>query len=463
MEQLDDTIAAVSSPITEQRVIVRMSGPGTLDVLREIFSPVVARGRSAITSGIVSVEADLVIDAKLYLFCGPSSYTGQDVAEFHLYTNGAVAAALMANLLGRGVRPAGPGEFTARAYLNGKMDLAQAEAVNEIIVSSNRFQLAACEKLLSGRLGKTTAQVRSRIMDCLSLIEAGLDFGEEDIEFITRSQGAERLRQIIGTLEGLLSGSVSYEELAELPAVGIAGAPNAGKSSLGNALLGKERSIVSGRRKTTRDVLTDVLGLGHCKCVLFDCAGLVVEPKNVLDELAQQAASEAIRNAAVVVFCVDASKRDFSEDVAILDLFEAGALIGAATKSDLLSAEAVAERIGKLNRTFSTEFIPVSTKDRASLELLRKAIDRTLLDAGKAGIEGDSHQAAGIALTVRHRQAISEAIDNVGESVSELEAGNDEVAAMLLRAAWQGLSTIEQEPIDEQILERIFGRFCIGK
>jgi tRNA modification GTPase len=434
-----------------------------LEALRQIFNPPLDDSRSGITSGSITIEAELRIDAKLYLFRAPRTYTGQDVAEIHVYTSCPVSEMLMNNLLGKGVRMAGPGEFTARAYLNGKMDLSQAEAVNEIIISSNRFQLAACEKLLSGRLGQRTAEVRSQIMDCLSLIEAQLDFSTEDIEFITRSQARELLRQIKGDLERLLAGSVSYEELAELPAVGIAGAPNAGKSSLDNALLGQERSIVSGQCKTTRDVLTDVLILKHCKCVLFDCAGLTVEPKNILDELAQQAATEALRNSSAVIFCADSSKKDFSEDIAIRRLFESEALIAAATKVDLLSAEAVAERSHRLNKSFGTDFISVSAKTGTGIELLRNTIDRTLLDARKGGIEGDSHQAAGIALTARHRQAIKEAIDNVTESVGELAASSDEVAAMLLRAAWQALSTIEREPIDEQILERIFSRFCIGK
>ncbi|MHC4338430.1 MAG: GTPase, partial [Planctomycetota bacterium] len=242
------------------------------------------------------------MDAMLYLFVAPHSYTGETLAEIHVHTNPSVTEALMGNLLGKGLRMAGPGEFTARAYLNGRIDLAQAEAVNEIIVSSNRYQLDAAEKLLSGRLAETTLQIRSEVLDCLGLLEAGLDFSQEDIEFITGKEVVERLVKIRQQLEQLLAGSISYEAVIDLPAVGIAGAPNAGKSSLLNKLLGKERSIVTDVSKTTRDVLTGLLTLRHCRCVLFDCAGLMESPSNILDELAQQAAIEALQNSSVVIF-----------------------------------------------------------------------------------------------------------------------------------------------------------------
>jgi len=368
---------------------------------------------------------------------------------------------------------AGPGEFTARAYLNGKIDLSQAEAVNEIIVSSNKFQLAAAEKVLGGRLAETTAEVRERLMDCLSLIEAGLDFSGEDIEFITRPKAVERLVEIRERLEQLLSGNISYESAIDLLAVGIAGAPNAGKSSLLNKLLGKARSIVSAQRKTTRDVLTGLLTLRHCNCVLFDCAGLMHQAHNILDELAQQAAVESLQNSSVVVFCVDASKKDWSEDITIRKLIEPKTLIPVATKCDLLSEEMLANHIAGLNKLFNrapalqepVEFLPTSAETGIGLEQLRKGIDKKLIElAPGRGFEGQvAEQASGVALTARHRQAVTEAIENIEESINELKAGNDEVTAMMLRAAYEGLSSISQQHVDEQILERIFSRFCIGK
>jgi tRNA modification GTPase len=413
-----------------------------------------------VLSTSIAIDDELQIDALLYVFPAPHSYTGDEVVEIHAYTNPAVTEALIGNLLERRLRAAQPGEFTARAYLNGKLDLAQAEAVNEIIVSSNEYQLAAAEKLLEGRLGQTTARLREGLMELLSLIEAGLDFSEEDIEFIARPEAIKRLIAVKGELSELLSDSIGLESLVDLPAVGIAGAPNAGKSSLLNALLGRERSIVSPQRKTTRDVLTGVCTLAHCRCVLFDCAGLLMQPEGILDELAQQAAIEALRNSTVVIFCVDASKTDWSQDAAIRTLIEPKVLLPAATKCDLVPQQILAERLVALNKLFGADFLPISAKTGAEMDPLREAID------GKLTERFDVPRASALALTARHKQMVTEAMAHVGEAADELKAGNDEVAAMMLRAAYQGLSDIEQPAaahIDEQILGQIFNRFCIGK
>ncbi|MFZ2146873.1 MAG: GTP-binding protein [Sedimentisphaerales bacterium] len=477
MYDLIDTIVAVSSPTSDERVIVRVTGPRVIETCGQILgssiSALVEKQRSSLVEAGVKIDDELEVEAQLYLFLSPHSYTGDDIAEIHIHTNTAVTEALMGNLLGKGLRMAGPGEFTARAYLNGKIDLAQAEAVNEIIVSSNAFQLAAAEKLLSGRLSETTAKVRSAMMDCLSLIEAGLDFSWEDIELETGAEAAERLLGVKEQLEHLLTGSIRYETLIDLPAVGIAGAPNAGKSSLLNKLLGKERSIVSHERKTTRDVLTALCTLEHCRCVLFDCAGLVRETDNILDELAQQAAIEALRNSAVVVFCVDISKADWSEDISIRELTEPKIMIPVATKCDLVSEQELSNRLAELNELFGIGLLMTSIETGTGLEILRKTIDRKIIELGP-GFETTKSGAtslfesteSSVALTARHKQAVTEAIENVSESIGELKAGNDEVAAMMLRGAYQAISGIESATgshVDEQILEQIFSRFCIGK
>jgi len=455
MYDLNDTIVAVSSPTSDKRVIVRITGPETIEACKQIFNSPIANHKlhrfrwintdksvkSLIIGGICGVDAELKVDAQLYLFLAPHSYTGDDLAEIHIPTNPTVTEVLIGNLLGKGLRMAGPGEFTARAYINGKIDLAQAEAVNEIIVSSNAFQLAAAEKLLSGRLSETTAKVRSSLMDCLGLIEAGLDFSGEDIELETGAEVIERLLGVKKQLGQLLTGSIRYESLIDLPAVGIAGAPNAGKSSLLNKLLGKERSIVSHKRKTTRDVLTAICTLAHCRCVLFDCAGLTPSlvarcsshgsratgdgPRDVLDELAQQAAIEALRNSAVVVFCVDISKDPrpktqdarcksqnfglWTEEIGLWSLvWNLGSvgLIPVATKCDLVSEQVLSNRLAELNELFGpapkstpanrfssmdnkTEhnkedfgagFLVTSAETGNGLDLLREAIDKKIIE-----------------------------------------------------------------------------------
>jgi tRNA modification GTPase len=466
MYELHDTIVAVSSPISDQRVIIRITGPDTIAICRQIFNPPIdsksihCGASSTLLSGSLTIDNELTIDAQLYIFHAPHSYTGEDVAEIHTFTNSAVTEAIVSNLLDKGLRTAESGEFTARAYLNGKLDLIQAEAVNEIIVSSNEYQLTAAEKLLDGRLGEMNSKLRADLMDLLSLIEAGLDFSGEDIEFISRDEAIKRLAGIKNQLERLLSGSIRYESVIDLPAVGIAGAPNAGKSSLLNKLLGKERSIVSHLHKTTRDVLTGVCTLPHCKCVLFDCAGLLTVVDYILDELAQQAAIEALKNSNVVIFCADISKNSWNEDIAILGLIEPKILVPVATKCDLLSEQILSQSLVALNKSFITDFLPTSVKTGVGIDLLRQTID------GKLTEKFEVPQTGGIALTARHKKAITEAIEQINESIKELNAGNDEVVVMMLRAAYQAVSDIEQPGIahiEEQILGQIFSRFCIGK
>jgi tRNA modification GTPase len=499
MHDLNDTIVAVSSPTGGTRAIVRITGPRTVDVCEQAFWPPIKGQRNALASGKILVDDQLKIDAQLYLFLAPHSYTGEDVAEIHVYANSAVTEAVIGGFLRSGLRMAGPGEFTARAYLNGKIDLAQAEAVNEVVTTSNAFQLAAAEKLLGGRLAETTARLQSTILDCLSLIEAGLDFSSQDIEFIAPIEAVERLSGIRAELEQLLAGTITYESVIDLPSVGIAGAPNTGKSSLLNKLLGEPRSIVSHRKKTTRDVLTGLLTLAHCRCVLFDCAGLTFESslvarladetRSILDELAQQAAIDALRNSSLIVFCIDISKANWAQDIKawknleseIPNLSDAcppgrdsqdlkSAIIPVATKSDLVPRQLLSTRLAKLNNNFKFQIpnfkfpIVTSMKTGVGLEQLRETIDRKLLQHSGL-VAGDSwfDTQPQLLLSTRHKKIIAEAIVDINEASKEIEANNEEVAAMLLRTVYQGICGLQRQQVDEQILGQIFSRFCIGK
>jgi len=475
MYDLSDTIVAVSSPPGGVRSIVRIAGPETLAVCEQIFE---VHGVSAlerkglphprIQSGSLRITQTFAMNAHLYLFLAPKSYTGEDLAEIHLDASPVIVEALLQSLLARGLRLAGPGEFTARAYLNGKLDLAQAEAVNEVITSSNRLQLEAAERLLGGRLTRAAGEIRSALLDILSLVEAGLDFSGEQIEFISPAQAVDRLVGIQDRLAALLAGSIRYETLIDLPAVGIAGAPNAGKSSLLNALLGWERSIISAEARTTRDVLSGVWKTDRLQCVLFDCAGLISTPEDILDKLAQQAAIEALQGCRVVLFCVDAAKSDWSEDLAIRALIQPRTVILLATKCDLLAQDALHERIAVLAKAFGTAFLPVSTKMKLGLESLHDRCASALADGDsgtpqESGIRNPQSEIRLVALTARHKQAVIDATEDVRQAAAEIESGNEEVAAMMIRTAHQTISEIEHQPIDEQVLDRIFTRFCIGK
>ncbi len=454
-----DTIAAISSPSNDHRVIVRLAGPQTLDIMNRVCASPVA-DKAGITTCRIS---DINLDAIVYLFRSPRSYTGDDLAEIHLWANQAITEALMEQLLKLGARPACAGEFTARAYLNNKIDLAQAEAVNEVITASNTFQLAAAENLLAGRLGRLSKTIRESILDLLSRLEADLDFSVEDIAPANKADIIVKLNEARSRINDLLTGSIRSESTLDLPAVGISGTPNAGKSTLLNKLLGRHRSIVSHQRKTTRDVLTGEFELPGCRCILFDCAGLIMKPENILDELTQQAAIEAIRNAMVVVFCVDITKPEWAEDIAIRRLINPAHLIAIATKTDLLSEKVTDERLSKLKSLFGCNFLPVSTHSGTGIDNLKAQIAERIIAATSEHGKSASADKYGIALTARHRQALNNAIHDTIQAEKEIKAGSEELAAMMLRTAYNQLSNIEQHNIDEQILDRIFSRFCIGK
>ncbi len=470
MYQLGDTITQISSAPSGCRLIIRLSGPDAFKTVRKIFTPPPKKPKGGIYSGQIIIDGEFMVDSLVYLFPSPHSYTGQDVAEIHLSANQPVGEALLNKLLSSGIRAAGPGEFTARSYLNGKIDLTQAEAVNSIIVSSNKFQLDASEKLLKGRLTQTAERLCKNLMNCLGLIEAGLDFSEEDIVFFDRPQMIKKLSGIKTELEKLISQSVSGEEVIDLPSVGVAGVSNAGKSRLFNKLLGKKRSIVSSQRQTTRDVLAAKLLLSKSQCVLFDCAGLASRPAGLIQKLAQLSAIEATANSDITIFCVDISKSDkqLRQDISARRLINPKAMIAAATKTDLLTPKMLDKSLARLSKLFGIGFLPTSAKTGFGLDKLKKAIDEKIIQLSftgrlKGSFENISKRASGISLTARHRQALTEAIENIASSASELKTENDEIASMMIRSAVQSITSLTHRHLTDQILSAIFSNFCIGK
>jgi tRNA modification GTPase len=479
----NDIIVAVSSAAVGAgqtgRSIVRLSGTGVWGVLEGVVAPLPAAAANTVVPCRVQAGSGPDIDAVLYCFRGPGSYTGEDMAELHLWAAAEVVEQLL-RLLCERARLAGPGEFTLRAYLNGKMDLTQAEAVAQIVSSANTFQLAAAEKLLHGKFSATIAAVRAEVLDLLSLIEAGLDFTEEDIEFIAAEDAAARIIARRDLLQGLLDGSVRLERMIDLDAVGLAGLPNAGKSSLLNALLGTQRSLVSPVEATTRDILTGVLDLSGVSCVLFDCAGLLpdvtvtesaedesawwarptlpMSRREAVDRLAHQAAVDALRQAEAVLFCIDAEKTSFEAELRILSQVQTKTLLPVITKADLADAAAIGRLEAQMKDHFAAPFCITSARTGAGLADLKGRIENALI----SGRSGDAH-ADRLTLNRRHQERIEDAVKTLGLAADELQAGRDDTASMLLRQSYETLGGLERENVSEKILDSIFSRFCIGK
>ncbi len=459
MYDLSDTIAALSSGGAQGlRHILRLSGSGALKAAAAIQ----ATGALAARAGIVTTSVrldDMVFDAAAYIFIGSRSYTGEELVELHVECPQCAAVELLKRLCSlEGVRMAGPGEFTARAYLNGKLDLSQAEAVAQIISGSNAFQLQAAQKLLAGRLTEKVLALRMQILELLSLLEAGLDFSEEDISFITESQAAKRIADITAGLEQLLESNIKYERMIGLPSVTIAGCPNAGKSSLLNALLGRRRVIVSPTRATTRDVISEVLEFENCGCVVSDCAGIIKDDAvDEIDGIAQRAAVETVNASDVVILCVDICGSDFSDELRLFEMIKPD-VIAVATKCDMLTQEGVEEKLAVLQECFGLRFVPLCTADPDMVADFREMLGAYVTKAVGVGSEEV------VAVNRRHYESIELAAASVRSGLGEIRSGSDELASMYLRAAYQTLSGLDQQQsVDECILDKIFSSFCIGK
>ncbi len=460
MYEITDTIAAISSPAQTSKKsglsVIRISGPESFAAADLLFSP--TADKKGITKTYTTVEG-LRLPAYLYCFCGPFSYTGQDIVEIHAFWARPVVKAFIQNLFDNyNCRSAQGGEFTLRAYLNGRMDLSQAEAVASIVAGSNRIQLCAAQKLLSGELSKTIARINSETLELLGLLEAGLDFCDEQIEFITESEAVTRLEKIIGRLKALLNNSIYNEELIDFASVVLAGPTNAGKSTLFNALAGKDRAITSDVTATTRDLITEVLELDNSVCTISDCAGLLTKAETEIDRLAQSAAIEAVNNAQLVLFCVDITERDLSQARYCRELIKNANVSFIAAKSDLLDGREQEFQINALNKEFGDIFFSVSVRDNNSVEKLKALIDSKICETVLKGEMKDR-----IEITARHKRALLNASSAFTEAIEEIKARNTETAAMYLRNARVELAGVENEHIDEKVLQQIFSQFCIGK
>jgi len=441
------------------RSVIRISGPESLAVVAELADLPAPPAKAGLFEGLICFAEGLKFASYVYIFPAPRSYTGQDLAEIHTYLPRPALELFLERIFQR-IRQALPGEFTFRAWQNGRLDLTQAEAVAHIVSASNQAQLDAARKLFEGRLGRSVEHLEGQMTELLGLIEAGLDFSDQDIEFISQEQAGARIDAIIGSLTSLLETSVRCEYFIELPSVGLAGAPNAGKSSLLNALTAMQRSIVSDSCGTTRDVLRQILTLPYGDCVLFDCAGLGADDcGDMLESLARQAGQQALGSAEVVLLCVDISRADWTCESALLDIVGRDRLLAVAAKADLLGCDQITERIERLKSLFGLDFMPVSAKTGYGLAELKNAINTRLLQVGAPAGQADD----ALALNQRHRGKITDAVESLVQAGALITGGQNEVAAMFVRSAIRQLTQLQAEDLSEKVLEDIFSRFCIGK
>ncbi len=460
-----ECIAAVATGWTRSdRAIIRLSGPGTHALCEHFFSSIPSTGGTIVQTSFRLTDSRL-LPCLLVRFDAPRSYTGQDSAEIIVPGNPLLVERVVARLLAQpGVREAQPGEFSARAYLNGRMTIAQAEGVAALIAAGTEDQLAAASALMSGRTGERHRAWADRAATLLALVESGIDFtDQDDVVPIAPALLATKLDALIAELHAELGSTSGAERAPGLPRVALVGPPNAGKSTLFNALLGRRRAMVSPVAGTTRDAIVETLDLsrdvsGGASVELVDLAGLdasIVTTSARVDLHAQQQARDELQRADVLVLCDPLGRFGFDAIV------PAGrAVLRVRTKADLPLVDIASEsNQGADGTPVPRNEIGVCALDGWNLSILRRAI------ADASSRCGDSR---GVWMLPRHRRALSAACDGLSAARAAMSPdapslAHPELIAGDLRLALKYLGELVAEISLDDIIARVFATFCVGK
>ncbi len=429
---MDDLISAIATAVGAGGIaVVRMSGRGALSVARKMFSRKGEFQPNYMYAG--EIDAGTFRDYGMCVyFRAPKSFTGEDVVEFHCHGGTEIARGILKRTFELGARLAERGEFTKRAYLNGKLSLSAAEGVGEMIAASSEAQVRAGYLLYNEKLTSLGTALQRKLTHCLAEVDADLDYPEEDLNASSRAEIVATLREVGQELSALLSQYAAGRKIRSGVSVALVGAPNAGKSSLLNALLGYERAIVSDVAGTTRDVVEGTLEIEGVNFRITDTAGLR-ESADAIEREGVRRAREAMKGADVIVW--------LKEDGEVPEFPEGTPVITVGAKSDLARREDCD--------------IVLSSYTGEGLDALR----RLLYERG-FGRENDG----AFLLSERHYRAAQAAHEAVKEALASAEGGlPPELYAEDIRRAWETLGTLSGETASEAIVTEIFEKFCVGK
>ncbi len=452
-----DTICAISTPPGEGGIgIIRVSGKDAVAAVSRVFRPRKDEQLAAVATHTLHyghvvdpVTGEAVDEALVSLMRAPATYTREDVVEINCHGGMMPLSRTMDLLIAAGVRLAEPGEFTKRAFLNGRIDLAQAEAVMDVVRAKTDLAHRAANEQLLGGLSAGIAALRDALISIIASVEAGIDFPEEDIETEGGQPLAEEVARQCGAVENLLSGCTYGRILREGFATAIVGRPNVGKSSLLNALLKQDRAIVTEVPGTTRDVLEEHLNIAGVPLRILDTAGIrhshdLVEQEGIRRSLAAIAAAD------IVLVVLDGSEPLTPEDLRVLGEADGRSSIAVINKSDLPRK---LEMPGK-----PVTQVALSCRTGSGLEELRRAI------AGMVRQGTLPSREHAWAVNRRHREALEQARDGLQKGLESIRSGlSPEFIALDLRSALDSVGLITGATYTEEILERIFNDFCIGK
>lgn len=462
----EDTIAAIATPVGEGGIsVIRISGKGALHTADSLF-----RGKkrikdmlshTAVFGNIVDSGSDRTVldEVVVVVFRSPNSYTGEDVVEISCHGGMLVTKSILNALIESGARHANPGEFTQRAFINGRLDLSQAEAVADIIHARTERAHRSSLDQLKGRLSQEIEEIRQSILNFCSLIELELDFAEEDIELANRDDFIKRADGVIKRLQDLIDSFKVGKVYREGIKVVLAGKPNAGKSSLLNTLLQENRAIVTDIPGTTRDVIEESLNIDGLLFRVIDTAGLRVTDDPVESEGVQRTIQQ-IEQADLALMIVDYSQSMTDEEIkyidSILDKMEEldVAPLVVLNKIDVAGTDSFFDT-GKL---MHYPFVKLSAKTGEGVDVLKKQMVH-LATGGKAYQEGSV-----LVTNSRHRDALIRARHGLGLAITSLKDGQSgEFVSVDLRAALDALGEITGVVTTDDILNNIFSNFCIGK
>lgn len=457
---VSDTIAAIATAMTNSGIgIIRISGPEALSVADRVFRPkkegkVLSKEKTYTVHYGTICDGDEVIDEVLVVIMrGPGSYTAEDTVEIDCHGGVLVMRRILETVLKHGARMAEPGEFTKRAFLNGRIDLSQAEAVIDVIQSKNQYALKSSVSQLKGSMSRKVKDLREKLLYEIAFIESALD----DPEHISLEGYPEALYSKLQPIKEELSRAIgSFDNgrvLTEGVKTVILGKPNAGKSSLMNVLVGEERAIVTDIAGTTRDTLEENIRLNGISLNVIDTAG-IRETEDIVEKIGVDKAKNIADEADLIIFVADGSRPLDENDEQIIELIRDRKAIVLLNKTDLtmvLSEEELREKTGK-------PVIPVSAKEQKGIDKLEEQIKEWFLHG-----EIDFNDEVMIT-NVRHKTAMSEALKSLELVERSIEDGMPEdFFSIDLMNAYEQLGTIIGESLEDDLVNEIFSRFCMGK
>ncbi|WP_374542959.1 tRNA uridine-5-carboxymethylaminomethyl(34) synthesis GTPase MnmE [Flavobacterium sp.] len=465
-----DTIVALATPSGAGAIaVIRLSGKEAISIAAEVFQSVSGKDISkqrthTIHLGHIVSEGKIYDQVLLSIFKGPNSYTGEDVVEISCHGSTFIQQQIIQLLLRKGAKMAQAGEFTLRAFLNGKLDLSQAEAVADLIASDNEASHQIAMQQMRGGFSNEIAKLREELLNFASLIELELDFAEEDVEFADRSAFHELLNRIEFVLKRLIDSFAVGNVIKNGIPVAIVGEPNVGKSTLLNALLNEERAIVSDIAGTTRDTIEDELVINGIGFRFIDTAG-IRETKDVVESIGIQKTFEKMEQAQVVLFLVDSSQFTVAslenlkiEIEKVKNKYPTKAIVAIINKVDLLSEEdvkGIQEQLSSFDVQLSTIFI--SAKQKIGIDELKN----TLLSFVNTGALRNNET---IVTNTRHYDSLLKALEEIQKVKWGLESHlSSDLIAIDIRSALHFFGEITGEVTNDELLGNIFANFCIGK